>query len=124
MYALFFLYRADIKQYIGLPSPPAVFKIYHSCIRELTRVRCTTLFLSVHVYVVHCRCVCMFTNANPGLNCIKFLATIQVGIITPSQQILDYRALEVMRFVENEATSVSLKLWEIARLAQAQRLPH
>lgn len=66
----------------------------------------------------------MFTNANPGLNCIKFLATIQVGIITPSQQILDYRALELMRFVENEATSVSLKLWEIARLAQAQRLPH
>jgi len=34
----FFTYRADIKQYIGLPSAPAIFKIYHSCIRELTRV--------------------------------------------------------------------------------------
>ena len=66
----------------------------------------------------------MSMNVNPGLNCIKFLATIQVGIITPSQQILDYRALEVMRFMENDATSLSLKLWEIARLAQAKRLPH
>ena len=30
---------ADIKQYIGLPSAAAVFKIYHSCIQELMRVR-------------------------------------------------------------------------------------
>ena len=30
--------RADIKQYIGLPSVAAIFKIYHSCMRELTRV--------------------------------------------------------------------------------------
>ena len=54
-------------------------------------------------------------NADPGIKCIKFLVYIQVGIITPSQQILDYRALEVMRFVENDATTLSLKLWEIAR---------
>ena len=33
------LSRADIKQYIGLPSATAVFKIYHSCIQELMRVR-------------------------------------------------------------------------------------
>ena len=59
-------------------------------------------------------CVCM-NVVDPGINCIKFLAYIQVGIITPSQQILDYRALEVMRFVENDATTLSLKLWEIAR---------
>ena len=30
--------RADIKQYIGLPSMAAIFKIYHSCMRELARV--------------------------------------------------------------------------------------
>ena len=59
--------------------------------------------------------MCVSVNADPGINCIKFLAYIQVGIITPSQQILDYRALEVMRFVENDATTLSLKLWEIAR---------
>lgn len=98
---LWFL-RADIKQYIGLPSAAAVFKIYHSCIRELTRV----------------------------------------GIISPAQQILDLRwadlndyysilvyiyvtlnrALEVMRFVENDATRLSLKLREIARWARIRCL--
>ena len=31
--------RADIKQYIGLPSAAAIFKIYHSCIQELMRVQ-------------------------------------------------------------------------------------
>lgn len=36
---LAFVDRADIKQYIGPPSPAAIFKIYHSCIIELMRVR-------------------------------------------------------------------------------------
>ncbi|KAJ8302779.1 hypothetical protein KUTeg_019175 [Tegillarca granosa] len=71
---LAFVDRADIKQYIGPPSPAAIFKIYHSCIAEL----------------------------------------IRVGIITPAQQLLDLRALEVMRFVENDATRLSLKLRDIA----------
>ncbi|KAK2559713.1 Pachytene checkpoint protein 2-like protein, partial [Acropora cervicornis] len=35
---LAFVDRADIKQYIGLPSVNAVFSIYHSCITELMRV--------------------------------------------------------------------------------------
>lgn len=34
-----FLDRADIKQYIGLPSPAAIYKIYYSCLQELIRVR-------------------------------------------------------------------------------------
>lgn len=34
---LAFVDRADIKQYIGLPSPKAIFQIYHSCITELMR---------------------------------------------------------------------------------------
>ncbi|KAL5020851.1 hypothetical protein ScPMuIL_000006 [Solemya velum] len=34
---LAFVDRADIKQYIGLPLPKAIFKIYHSCINELMR---------------------------------------------------------------------------------------
>lgn len=33
-----FLDRADIKQYIALPSPNAIYKIYLSCIKELIRV--------------------------------------------------------------------------------------
>ena len=30
--------RADVKQYIGLPTPPAIYKIFHSCLSELMRV--------------------------------------------------------------------------------------
>ncbi|XP_015773372.1 PREDICTED: pachytene checkpoint protein 2 homolog [Acropora digitifera] len=55
---LAFVDRADIKQYIGLPSVNAVFSIYHSCITELMRV----------------------------------------GIISPVQQILGVRDLEVVHF--------------------------
>ena len=71
----YFFSRADVKQYIGLPTPAAVFKIFHSCLSELMRV----------------------------------------GIITPNRQILDLRALEIMRFTENEATRLSLRLRDIAR---------
>ena len=35
---LAFLDRADIKQFIGLPSPAAIYQIYYSCIMELMRV--------------------------------------------------------------------------------------
>lgn len=72
---LAFVDRADIKQYIGLPSVNAVFSIYHSCITELMRV----------------------------------------GIISPVQQILGVRDLEVLRFINNDATNLSLQLLEIAR---------
>ncbi|XP_076355052.1 pachytene checkpoint 2 protein isoform X1 [Tachypleus tridentatus] len=34
---LAFVDRADIKQYIGLPSMPAIYQIYKSCIEELQR---------------------------------------------------------------------------------------
>ena len=64
-----------MKQYIGLPTPAAIFKIFHSSLNELMRV----------------------------------------GIITPNRQILDLRALEIMRFTENEATRLSLRLRDIAR---------
>lgn len=36
---LAFVDRADIKQYIGLPSPAAIYKIYRSCVEELVRTR-------------------------------------------------------------------------------------
>lgn len=64
-----------MKQYIGLPTPAAIFKIYHSCLSELMRV----------------------------------------GIVHPNRQILDLRTLEIMRFTENEATRLSLRLRDIAR---------
>lgn len=32
---LAFVDRADIKQYLGLPGIPAIYKIYHSCLVEL-----------------------------------------------------------------------------------------
>lgn len=30
--------RADIKQYIGMPSVTSIYKIYLACLKELTRV--------------------------------------------------------------------------------------
>lgn len=42
---LAFVDRADIKQYIGLPSPAAIYKIYTSCISELIRAG---IILSTH----------------------------------------------------------------------------
>jgi len=39
-----FLDRADVRQYIGLPSAGAVYQILHSCIQELIRV-CNVLSL-------------------------------------------------------------------------------
>lgn len=36
---LAFVDRADIKQYIGPPSPRAIYQIFRSCIIELMRVR-------------------------------------------------------------------------------------
>lgn len=35
---LAFVDRADIKQYINLPSPVAIYEIYRTCINELVRV--------------------------------------------------------------------------------------
>lgn len=35
---LAFVDRADIKQYIGLPSAQAIFNIYLSCLEELMKV--------------------------------------------------------------------------------------
>lgn len=35
---LAFVDRADIKQFLGLPSIPAIYKIYHSCLMELIKV--------------------------------------------------------------------------------------
>ncbi|PIK61821.1 pachytene checkpoint 2-like protein [Apostichopus japonicus] len=46
-------------------------------------------------------------------SCINEL--MRTGIISPSQQILDLRALEVVRYLENDATKHSLRLREIAQ---------
>ena len=34
-----FVDRADMKQFIGLPTQPAIYQIYRSCITELDKVR-------------------------------------------------------------------------------------
>ncbi|XP_052816316.1 pachytene checkpoint protein 2 homolog [Mya arenaria] len=46
---LAFVDRADIKQYIGPPSPSAIYSIYRSCILELTKCRIWTSGQSVLV---------------------------------------------------------------------------
>ncbi|GFR69859.1 pachytene checkpoint 2-like protein [Elysia marginata] len=46
------------------------------------------------------------------LSCLKEL--MRSGIISPAHQLLDIRALEVTRFMENGATTYSLKLYNVA----------
>ncbi len=92
--ASYLLYRADIKQYIGLPSPSAIYEIYHTCLKELTRVSRYLDLLS------------------PGYHRLR---GNQVGIISSTHQLLDLRTLEVLRFLENETTRLSLHLKEIAK---------
>uniref|UniRef100_A0A663MJT4 Pachytene checkpoint protein 2 homolog n=1 Tax=Athene cunicularia TaxID=194338 RepID=A0A663MJT4_ATHCN len=70
-----FVDRADIKQYIGPPSPAAIFKIYLSCLEELMKCQ----------------------------------------IIYPRQQLLTLRELEMIGFVENNVSRLSLVLKEISR---------
>jgi len=64
-------FRADVKQYIGLPSLAAIYKIYHSCIIELVRVSVSHAY---YFYIGH----------------TPFLF-LQAGIISPAQQILELR---------------------------------
>lgn len=40
-----FVDRADVKQYLGLPSFEAICKIYFSCLRELIKVLVITIFM-------------------------------------------------------------------------------
>ncbi|XP_015683389.1 pachytene checkpoint protein 2 homolog [Protobothrops mucrosquamatus] len=73
-----FVDRADIKQYIGPPSPAAIFKIYHSCIEELMKCQ----------------------------------------IIYPRQQLLTLRELEVIGYLENDVSKLSLLLKDISRKSE------
>lgn len=47
-----FVDRADIKQYLGLPSATTIFHIYHSCIEELIKV-CAIAFFIIYVIFNH-----------------------------------------------------------------------
>ncbi|XP_066572122.1 pachytene checkpoint protein 2 homolog isoform X3 [Amia ocellicauda] len=71
---LAFVDRADIKQYIGLPSPDAIFNIYLSCLEELMKCQ----------------------------------------IIYPKQQLLTLRELQMLGFLENNISELSLSLKRIA----------
>ncbi|KAF5288429.1 hypothetical protein FQR65_LT02081 [Abscondita terminalis] len=46
---LAFVDRADIKHYIGLPGPEAIYQIYHSCIEELFKAQ----IISPRVVILH-----------------------------------------------------------------------
>ncbi|KAG8442661.1 hypothetical protein GDO86_011449, partial [Hymenochirus boettgeri] len=73
-----FMDRADIRQYIGPPSPAAIFKIYLSCIEELMKCQ----------------------------------------IIYPKQQLLTLRDLEMIGYMENNISKLSLQLNEISRKSE------
>ncbi|XP_056376184.1 pachytene checkpoint protein 2 homolog isoform X3 [Hyla sarda] len=75
---LAFVDRADIKQYIGPPSPAAIFNIYISCIEELMKRQ----------------------------------------IIYPRQQLLTLRDLEMIGYVENNISKLSLLLNDISRKSE------
>ncbi|XP_026558162.1 pachytene checkpoint protein 2 homolog [Pseudonaja textilis] len=73
-----FIDRADIKQYIGPPSPAAIFKIYYSCIEELMKCQ----------------------------------------IIYPRQQLLTLHELEMIGYLENDVSKLSLLLKDISRKSE------
>lgn len=62
---LAFLDRADIKQYIGPPSPFAIYEIYKSCIQELRRV----FIIKKH---------CIFVNAEEASQLFKSSSQNQI----------------------------------------------
>ncbi len=86
--------RADIKQYIGMPSVSAIYRIYHSCLKELTRVSPPSPL--------------------PPPSSSHYLV-LQVGLVSSSHQLLDLKTLEVLCFLENDTTKLSLRLRDIAR---------
>ncbi|EHH26370.1 hypothetical protein EGK_16323 [Macaca mulatta] len=100
-----FVDRADIKQYIGPPSAAAIFKIYLSCLEELMKAGCTNPGSQLTLG---------FSNALPlaGLN--PYLKE-QCQIIYPRQQLLTLRELEMIGFIENNVSKLSLLLNEISR---------
>ena len=59
---LAFVDRADIKQYIGPPSTPAIFKIYQSCIKELMKVSYMYYFNLMFAL----QCICTGRNHYPS----------------------------------------------------------
>ncbi|XP_063778749.1 pachytene checkpoint protein 2 homolog [Pseudophryne corroboree] len=73
-----FVDRADIKQYIGPPSPAAIFNIFISCIEELMKCQ----------------------------------------IIYPRQQLLTLRDLEMIGYVENNVSKLSLMLNDISKKSE------
>lgn len=73
-----FVDRADIRQYIGPPSPAAIFKIYLSCLEELMKCQ----------------------------------------IIYPRQQLLTLRELEMIGYLENDVSKLSLILKAISRKSE------
>ncbi|KAM9308240.1 pachytene checkpoint protein 2 homolog [Gastrophryne carolinensis] len=73
-----FVDRADIKQYIGPPSPAAIFNIYMSCIEELMKCQ----------------------------------------IIYPREQLLTLRDLEMIGYVENNVSKLSLLLNSISKKSE------
>jgi len=51
-----FLDRADVRQYIGLPSSGAIYQILYSCIQELIRV-CHILSLHSCYHTGQAKCI-------------------------------------------------------------------
>ncbi|XP_028909667.1 pachytene checkpoint protein 2 homolog isoform X3 [Ornithorhynchus anatinus] len=73
-----FVDRADIKQYIGPPSPEAIYKIYLSCLDELMKCQ----------------------------------------IIYPREQLLTLRELDMLGYIENNVSKMSILLSEISRKSE------
>ncbi len=54
---LAFVDRADVKQYLGPPSPRAIYQIFYSAINELIRVSCVD---NIGVKVLNATFFCLF----------------------------------------------------------------
>ncbi|XP_077291934.1 pachytene checkpoint 2 protein [Arctopsyche grandis] len=75
-----FVDRADIKQYVGLPSVAAIYKIYHSFITELMRVDIITP--TEHLFTYNMLAMCKFEDNISTTSSLKLLdlAKSSVGL--------------------------------------------
>lgn len=102
---LAFVDRADIKQFIGLPTPRAIYAIYHSCLKELTRV-------SKYKYSKHRSIIDCYTSHIVELILVSFLKT---GILDDIGTLTTIQDLEVLGFNSGNVDIHTSELWSLSK---------
>ncbi|RUS14475.1 P-loop containing nucleoside triphosphate hydrolase protein [Endogone sp. FLAS-F59071] len=98
---LAFIDRADIKQYIGLPSPEAIYAILATCLKELMRVGIVDSAECSRLKPLYSFC------------CFKLILHVQLN--TNRDQLADWRTVELFQHNLEEHVSPSRRLFAIAK---------